>query len=51
VEGLGTEAAPRHEDGQRGAQTASVVGISVGEVKSHAARAMAALRAVLDTSG
>jgi DNA-directed RNA polymerase specialized sigma24 family protein len=33
------------------AQTASVMGISVGEVKSHTARAMAALRAVLDTSG
>jgi RNA polymerase sigma-70 factor (sigma-E family) len=33
------------------AQTASVMGISVGEVKSHTARAMAALRTVLDTSG
>jgi RNA polymerase sigma-70 factor (sigma-E family) len=33
------------------AQTASVMGIGVGEVKSHCARAMAALRTVLDTSG
>jgi RNA polymerase sigma-70 factor (sigma-E family) len=32
-------------------QTALVMGISLGEVKSHTARAMAALRTVLETSG